>query len=129
MYSERLLSLFHERRHGGRLAGATHEGASGIPGKGPYTWIWLRVCDGIVAEARWKSMGCVAAMACAEAVCRWSEGRLLTEVAQVDAAKVMESVGGVPEEKGHCPVLAANAMQAAAGLKDNPSDGSPPRAV
>lgn len=113
-YSERLLTLFQERSHGGRLAGATHEGRAGTPGKGPYAWIWLRVADGMVLEAAWKSFGCVAALACCEAVCRWSEGRHLSEAGQVDAAKVIASVGGVPEEKGHCPILAATAMQAAA---------------
>jgi len=65
----------------------------------------MRVLDGIVLEARWKTFGCPASIACSEALCAWAEGRTLGEVKAVTAAEIEAQVDGVPEEKRHCPEL------------------------
>jgi nitrogen fixation NifU-like protein len=113
MYSERLLALFHSRAHAGNLEGATHCSEAGTPGAGPYMRLWLQVEDGIVVAARYKTYGCPAAIACAEAVCAWSEGRPIAVCVQVTAEAVREWAGGVPEGKEHCPELAAVALRGA----------------
>jgi len=109
VYSERLLRLFHSRAHAGSLDGATHYGEAGTPGQGPYLRLWLRVEDGTIREARYKTYGCPAIIACGEALCAWAEGRRLAELAAVTEAAVADWVDGVPEEKAHCPRLAAEA--------------------
>lgn len=110
MYSERLRALFHSRAHAGKLDDATHYGAAGTPGHGPYIQLWLRVADGVVETARAKTYGCPAAIACAEAIAEWSEGRPVGELSEVSAAQVTDWVGGVPEGKDHCPILAVGAL-------------------
>jgi len=111
MYSERLMELFHSRAHGGDLPDATHFGQAGTPGGGPYIQIWLRVEDGVVDAARWRTYGCPAAIACAEACCRWAEGKALDRLGFVEPPRVADWVGGVPVGKDHCPELAANALR------------------
>ena len=111
MYSERLIALFHAAAHAGELRGETHRGRAGTPGQGPCLQLMLRVEDGCVREARYKTYGCPAAIACAEAACAWSEGRQLAELPAVTAAAVTRWVDGVPEGKEHCPALAAQALQ------------------
>jgi nitrogen fixation NifU-like protein len=112
MYSERLMALFHAAAHAGELYGETHRGRAGTPGQGPCIQLVLRVVEGHVQEARYKTYGCPAAIACAEAACAWSEGRPLAELAPVTAADVTRWVDGVPEGKEHCPALAAAALNA-----------------
>jgi nitrogen fixation NifU-like protein len=112
MYSERLRELFHSRAHVGKLEDATHYGEAGVPGQGPYIQLWLRVEDNQVKEARFKTYGCPAAIACAESVCIWSEGRELNCLHEVTDADVTSWLGGVPEGKEHCPALAASALAA-----------------
>lgn len=109
MYTERLLFFFHSRAHAGTVEGATHAGEAGTPGNGPYLRLWARVEAGIVREARYKTYGCPAAIACGEALCVWAEGRRPDD--PLTAASVTELVGGVPEEKTHCPALAAEAWE------------------
>lgn len=110
MYSERLVQLFRSAAHAGRLEGATHYGEGGSPGGGPYVCLWLRVEEEVVREARFKTYGCPAAIACAEAACGWSEGRRLVELSAVTPAQIASLLGGVPEGKEHCPALVADAL-------------------
>jgi len=110
MYSARLMELFHTRVHGGDLADPTHAADAGVPGQGPYIRFAFRAHDGVVETARWKTYGCPAAMACAEAACEWSEGRSLAELSSATPDLVTEWVGGVPEGKEHCPALAAQGL-------------------
>lgn len=113
MYSERLQELFRTADHAGPLEDATHYGAAGVPGQGPCVQIWLRAAKERVEAARWKAWGCPAAIACSEAVCRWSEGRSLAEAAAVTPGQVAAWVGPLPEGKEHCPELAAGALESA----------------
>jgi nitrogen fixation NifU-like protein len=107
MYSERLLALFHSRAHAGSLEGATHYGEAGTPGQGPYLRLWLCVEEGRVRQARYRTYGCPAAIACAEALCEWAEGHLPDE--RLAEETLAELAGGVPEEKTHCPRLVVDA--------------------
>jgi nitrogen fixation NifU-like protein len=110
VYSERLQSLFHSREHAGSLPGATHFGEGGVRGQGPYIQLWVRCRGEEVEQARFRTFGCPAAIACAEAACRLGEGRALAEVRTLTAAEIQAEVGGVPEGKEHCPALAVQAL-------------------
>jgi nitrogen fixation NifU-like protein len=114
VYSERLRSLFQSREHAGSLPDATHFGEGGVRGQGPYIQLWVRCVADRVEAARFRTFGCPAAVACAEAVCRLSEGGALSETRALTPAQITEAVDGVPEGKEHCPQLAA---QAAASLR------------
>lgn len=110
MYSDQLRELFHSRAHAGKLEDATHYGEAGTPGHGPYMQLWLRVVEGVVVTARFKSFGCPAALACGEAVAAWCEGKAMGMLAGVTGTDVTGWVGGVPEGKEHCPELGARAL-------------------
>jgi nitrogen fixation NifU-like protein len=116
MYSERLTALFHVAAHAGTAAGETHRGVGGTTGGGPYVVFSLRVEEGIVREARFRTYGCPAMIGCSEAACAWSEGQPLSELLQVTAAAVTCWVEGVPAGKDHCPELTAQALRAVNGI-------------
>jgi len=117
VYSERLRTLFQNRAHAGNLEGATHYGEAGTPGHGPYMRLWLRVEAGIVTAARYKTFGCPAAIACGEALCELVEREPLTAWMTLSedefALRITTAVGGVPENKTHCPPLAVQAWRQA----------------
>jgi NifU-like protein involved in Fe-S cluster formation len=104
------MELFHSGAHAGALADATHRGQAGTPGQGPYLVLAFRVDSGRVAAARFRTYGCPAVIAYAEAACAWCEGRPLSGLGSVTASEVCRWVGGVPEGKEHCPELAAQAL-------------------
>lgn len=121
MYSERLLELFHNREHAGRLEEATHYGEAGTPGQGPYSRLWLRVKDGVVEAASYQTYGCPAMIACMEALSRQAVGGQAG--GKLTPARIEDWVGGVPEGKEHCSRLAARAWGAATGPTQEPGSG------
>jgi nitrogen fixation NifU-like protein len=70
----------------------------------------MRVEDGVVREARFKTYGCPVAIACSEASCMWSEGKSLEALREVTAALVEDWLGDVPLGKKHVPELAVRAL-------------------
>ncbi|MDR2762684.1 MAG: iron-sulfur cluster assembly scaffold protein [Planctomycetaceae bacterium] len=69
----------------------------------------------IIVEARYLTFGCTSAIASSEALCRIIESKRYTPI---DALKItnkdiVEFVGGLPEQKIHCSVMGAEALQAA----------------
>jgi NifU-like protein involved in Fe-S cluster formation len=116
MYSDRLRELFHSREHAGKLEEPTHYGQGGTPGQGPFIQLWLRVEEDRVRLARFKTYGCPAAIACAEAVCRLGEGAALHSLSRLTVEEIEREVDGVPEEKQHCSRLAAEAAASVAAV-------------
>jgi nitrogen fixation NifU-like protein len=111
-----MMRIAQNATHEGELEDATHRGAGGTPGRGPYIVLQFRVDEDTVTRARFTTYGCPTAMACAEIVCMVSEGRRLAGIPRVTPADVTLLVGGVPEGKEHCPVLAVEALTQMAPL-------------
>lgn len=113
MYSAVVQEHFHQPRRVGPLADATHFGTAGVPGDGPYIQLWLRVDEGLVRSAAYRTYGCPAAVGSASMAAQLVEGLSLEDALQVSAAQIVSGLGGLPEGKEHCPQLAAQAIVSA----------------
>jgi len=80
---------------------ATHYGVSGSPGDGPYVQIWLRVKDGTIERAAFKTPGCPSSTAAAGVLCTLIAGRALDKALSLTAKELEIVVGSLPEGKGH----------------------------
>lgn len=109
MYTEAVQRRFRSRHHAGDLPGATHQGIARAPAGGPFIHLRYLLDDGIVKTPRFKTYGCPVAIACSEVLCELIEGRSLHEIPEITADRISEVLGGVPDEKSHCPILAAQA--------------------
>lgn len=69
----------------------------------------------IITEARYLTFGCTSAIAASEALCRIIEERRLTpiEALKVTNQDIVKYLEGLPEQKIHCSVMGAEALQAA----------------
>ena len=125
-YSEKVLNLFKDAVRG---AEGTHMGELDNPdGYGEHGSI---VCGDtlrftfhvkrhptdptrdIITEARYLTFGCTSAIAASEALCRLLEEQQKTplEALQVTNQDLIEFLGGLPEQKIHCSVMGAEALQ------------------
>jgi NifU-like protein len=83
----------------------------------------------VITEARYLTFGCTSAIAASEALCSLLEaqGKTPVEALQVTNQELVEFLGGLPEQKIHCSVMGAEALQRAVAdwaLKRNyPLDG------
>ncbi|MDR2344970.1 MAG: iron-sulfur cluster assembly scaffold protein [Planctomycetaceae bacterium] len=69
----------------------------------------------VIVEARYLTFGCTSAIASSEALCRILESKRFTpiEALEITNKDIVDFVGGLPEQKIHCSVMGAEALQAA----------------
>jgi nitrogen fixation protein NifU and related proteins len=111
MFSATVLDHFYNPRNVGPLEGATHEGTAGVPGDGPYLRLWFRFEGDTVRAAAYRTYGCPAAVASGSVLAELAPGRTLAQLRQITPADVMRLLGGLPEGKGHCAELVAEALR------------------
>lgn len=112
-YSQTLLDHYRSPRNVGEIDGADAVVTVGNPGHGDVLRLSLRIDGGKVAEARFKSFGCAVAIAAGSVTTEIVQGMRLEDLARVTNSRVAEALGGVPEGKMECSVLAERALREA----------------
>jgi nitrogen fixation protein NifU and related proteins len=73
----------------------------------------LRIEDGVVAEAKFKCMGCAVAIACSSMATGMVLGRPVDEAYGITEQAVADALGGIPDYKMRCSNLAPEAIRRA----------------
>lgn len=76
--------------------------------------IEFKVKDGLITEIAFWANGCGTTLAAGSMVTELAKGKLVKEVFQITPLKVLDALGGLPDESVHCAFLAANALHEAA---------------
>ena len=113
MYSSRLFDHFEHPRNVGEIAGADASAQVENPACGDIMQLTLKLADGRIAEARYRTRGCVAAIACGSALTELLIGLTPAEAAGLRREAVVSAVGGLPNESIHASHLAMDALKAA----------------
>ncbi|HEU5182665.1 MAG TPA: iron-sulfur cluster assembly scaffold protein [Candidatus Polarisedimenticolia bacterium] len=126
-YSQKLLDHYRSPRNVGEIEGADAIVTVGNPGHGDVLKLSLRIDGGKVAEARFKSFGCAVAIAAGSVTTEIVQGMRLEDLTGVTNSQVAEALGGVPEGKMECSVLAERAIrEAVAMVRGRPEEGAGP---
>jgi nitrogen fixation NifU-like protein len=72
----------------------------------------IKVEDGIIVDARFKTYGCGSAIASSSLVTEWVKGRTLDEAAALKNSEIAQELA-LPPVKIHCSILAEDAIKAA----------------
>jgi nitrogen fixation NifU-like protein len=75
--------------------------------------LYIKVEDGIIVDAKFKTFGCGAAIATSSMVTEWVKGKKVEEALKISNRAVAEALGGLPSIKMHCSVLAEEALKSA----------------
>jgi len=75
--------------------------------------IFLRVKDKTIKNAKFQTDGCGSSIVCGSMVTELAEGKTILETRKITGAKVLEGLGGLPEEEQHCALLAATTLHLA----------------
>ena len=112
-YNEIVLDHFRNPRNAGELLDANAVGEDRNPVCGDYMRLMLRIEDDAIAEARFQTRGCGAAIATSSMATVVLSGMTVSEAAQLKRQDFVDAVGGLPKSKIHCSVLAAGALKRA----------------
>jgi nitrogen fixation NifU-like protein len=115
VYTEKVMAHFSNPKFVGELPDADGVGQEGNPVCGDIMKIYLKVRDGRIADLKFKTFGCGAAIATSDMVCEMVLGKTLEEALEVSNQAVARALDGLPSHKMHCSNLAANALHRAIG--------------
>ena len=112
-YTEKVLDHYENPRNVGVVEDANGVGVVGNPACGDVMKLTIRVEDGIIKDARFKTFGCGAAIATSSMITEMVKGKKLEDALDISNKGVIEALGGLPKVKRHCSVLAEDALKAA----------------
>jgi len=113
MYSETLIDHFQNPRNVGILEDADGYAKVDSPVCGDLMEIYIKVKDDKIADVRYRTFGCAAAIASSSMATEMVKGQPLSFAEALTDEVVAERLGGLPDTKLHCSVLAASALHAA----------------
>ena len=113
MYSEKVMDHFRNPRNMGEIPDADGVGIVGNPVCGDLMHIYIKVKDSKIADIKFKTFGCGAAIATSSIITELAKGMTLNEALKITRADVAESLDGLPPVKMHCSNLAADGLKAA----------------
>jgi nitrogen fixation NifU-like protein len=113
MYSEKVIEHFRNPRNVGEMPDAHGVGTVGNPVCGDLMTIYIKVKDDRIADIKFKTFGCGAAIATSSMITELARGKTLSEGLKITRSDVAENLGGLPPVKMHCSNLAADALHAA----------------
>lgn len=113
MYSEKVMDHFMNPRNVGEIPDADGVGMEGNPTCGDVMKIYIKVENGRIVDAKFKTFGCGASIAVSSMVTEMVKGKTLDEALQISKETVAEALGGLPPQKMHCSNLGADALRKA----------------
>lgn len=117
-YSDKVVDHFNNPRNVGSLDKndvTVGTGIVGAPECGDVMRLQLKIEDGVITDAKFKTFGCGSAIASSSLATEWVMGKTLDEAQSIKNVDFVEELC-LPPVKIHCSVLAEDAIKAA--IKD-----------
>lgn len=112
-YSAVAVDHFTTPRNVGGVAEPDGKGSDTNPSCGDRTTITVRLDGDRIAEARFRTFGCVAAIASASLLTEIVSGKGIAEARVLGPGEVIAALGGLPARKEGCALMAIGALRAA----------------
>ena len=117
-YSNKVIDHYENPRNVGTFkqenveADEVGTGLVGAPACGDVMRLEIRVKDGVIADARFKTFGCGSAIASSSLATEMIKGMTLDQAAEIKNTQIVQELN-LPPVKIHCSVLAEDAIKAA----------------
>lgn len=114
-YSEKVLDHYENPRNVGSFDKGDESvgtGMVGAPACGDVMKLQIKVENGIITDAKFKTYGCGSAIASSSLVTEWVKGKTLDAATSIKNSEIAEELA-LPPVKIHCSILAEDAIKAA----------------
>lgn len=112
-YSPTLLDHFENPRNSGKLPAPDADAQQTNPVCGDVLRLMLKIEDGRIAQARFQTNGCPAAIAASSVCTEMISGMTLQQAEALGKEDITEALGGLPPSKLHAAALAASVLHSA----------------
>ena len=117
-YSKQVLDHYENPRNVGKMDmddPTVGTGMVGAPACGDVMKLQIKIEEGIITDAKFKTYGCGSAIASSSLLTEWVKGMTLAEAEAIQNMEIVEELA-LPPVKIHCSVLAEDAIKSA--IKD-----------
>ena len=114
-YSDKVIDHYENPRNVGSFDKSdtgVGTGMVGAPACGDVMKLQIKVTDGIITDAKFKTYGCGSAIASSSLVTEWVKGKTLDQARTITNSSIAEELA-LPPVKIHCSILAEDAIKAA----------------
>lgn len=114
-YSEKVIDHYENPRNVGSFSKDEPNvgtGMVGAPACGDVMKLQIKVEEGIIVDAKFKTYGCGSAIASSSLVTEWLKGKSLDQATSITNSNIAEELA-LPPVKIHCSILAEDAIKAA----------------
>jgi nitrogen fixation NifU-like protein len=112
-YSEKVMDHFMNPRNVGEIESADGIGEVGNPACGDMMRLYLKIDEGKVVDAKFRTFGCGAAIASSSMLTEMIKGKTVDEARAITNQHVSDALDGLPAVKIHCSVMAEQAVKSA----------------
>jgi len=123
-YSQKVIDHYENPRNVGSFGSSDTSigtGMVGAPACGDVMKLQIRVEEGIITDARFKTYGCGSAIASSSLLTEWVKGKTLDQAGKISNSAIAEELA-LPPVKIHCSILAEDAIKAAIADYKNKHD-------
>ena len=114
-YSDKVIDHYENPRNVGSFGKddpTIGTGMVGAPACGDVMKLQIKVVDGIIQDAKFKTYGCGSAIASSSLITEWVKGKTLDAAMEIKNSEIAEELA-LPPVKIHCSILAEDAIKAA----------------
>ena len=123
-YSQKVIDHYENPRNVGSFDSSDTSvgtGMVGAPACGDVMKLQIKVEEGIITDARFKTYGCGSAIASSSLLTEWVKGKTLDQAGKISNSAIAEELA-LPPVKIHCSILAEDAIKAAIADYKNKHD-------
>ena len=113
LYTETVMDHFTHPRNVGEIPDASGVGEVGNAKCGDIMKMYLKIKDDRIEDAKFETFGCGSAIASSSMATELIKGKTVDEALAVTNKQVVDALGGLPDYKLHCSVLAEESIKAA----------------
>ena len=110
-YSQALLDHFEHPRNVGELTNPDAQARVEHPVCGDIMTLAIKIVDGRIEQARYRTRGCVASIAAGSCLTEMIQGKTVAEAAALEREQLVEALGGLSNASMHASHLALDTLQ------------------
>ncbi len=114
-YSEKVIEYFQNPKNVGEMDDPDGYAKEGSPACGDMVSLFLKVDEETkrITDIKFKSYGCASNIATGSIITEMAKGKTIDEAKEISWQDAADELGGLPDVKTHCSVLAVDALKEA----------------